>query len=194
MGRHHITGQPRLKIESQKYGQNIRSMPASSMIHFNSMQTTNAIIPTYGIPLPLDMNSSIKPTLHFLPMAENNPAVGWQEADRLQQQKAAQQEATRLQQQTAAQQEATRLQQQSHPIELYSVNIQSFPNDCLSHLNNTKFRSSSGKHRHVSGSRTLPEGSNHRERPILFLFRLERKCEGNPSKRISNSAKRKLGR
>jgi hypothetical protein len=173
-----------------KFGRNIGSLPASAMIQFNSMHISNATIPAYGIPAT-GYEQFYQTYPPFPPRAENNPYVGWQEANRLQQQLAAQQEANRLQQQLvaqqeadrlqlqiaaqqeanrlqqqiAAQQEATQLQRQSQPIELHSVNIQSSQNDRLSHLNNTKFSltsSLSGKHRHDSGSRSY---SAYRQQP-----------------------------
>jgi hypothetical protein len=124
-----------------KYNRNVGSLPATSMIQFNSMQIGNAAIPTHGIPAYGDEQFSVPL------MAGSNPTVDWQEATQQQQQRIALQEATRLQQQIAAQQEAkqhqqqrtaqqkaTQLQEQSQSIELHSVNLQAAQNDRLSQI------------------------------------------------------------
>jgi hypothetical protein len=119
-----------------KYNRNVGSLPATSMIQFNSMQIGNAGIPASG-----------NEFFSFPPMAGNNPTMNWQESTLQQQQRVALQEATRLQQHIAAQQEAmqhqqqrttqhraTQLQEQSQPIELHSVNLQAAQKDRLSKI------------------------------------------------------------
>jgi hypothetical protein len=111
-----------------KYNRNVGSLPATSMIQFNSMQIGNAAIPTHGIPASGDEQFS------FPLMAGSNPTVDWQEATLLQQQIAAQQEAMQHQQQRTAQQKATQLQEQSQSIELHSVNLRAAQYDRLSQI------------------------------------------------------------
>jgi hypothetical protein len=119
-----------------KYNRNVGSLPATSMIQFNSMQIGNAGIPASG-----------NEFFSFPPMAGSNPTVNWQESTLQQQQRVALQEATRLQQHMAAQQKAmqhqqqrttqhraTQLQEQSQPIELHSVNLQAAQKDRLSKI------------------------------------------------------------
>jgi hypothetical protein len=119
-----------------KYNRNVGSLPATSMIQFNSMQIGNAGIPASG-----------NEFFSFPPMAGSNPTMNWQESTLQQQQRVALQEATRLQQHIAAQQEAmqhqqqrttqhraTQLQEQSQPIELHSVNLQAAQKDRLSKI------------------------------------------------------------
>ncbi len=119
-----------------KYNRNVGSLPATSMIQFNSMQIGNAGIPASG-----------NEFFSFPPMAGSNPTMNWQESTLQQQQRVALQEATRLQQHIAAQQKAmqhqqqrttqhraTQQQEQSQPIELHSVNLQAAQNDRLSQI------------------------------------------------------------
>jgi hypothetical protein len=90
-----------------KYNRNVGSLPATSMIQFNSMQIGNAGIPASG-----------NEFFSFPPRAGSNPTVNWQESTLQQQQRVALQEATRLQQHRA-----TQLQEQSQSIGLHSVNL-----------------------------------------------------------------------
>jgi len=101
-----------------KYNRNVGSLPATSMIQFNSMQIGNAGIPASG-----------NEFFSFPPRAGSNPTVNWQESTLQQQQRVALQEATRLQQHRA-----TQLQEQSQPIELHSVNLQAAQKDRLSKI------------------------------------------------------------
>jgi hypothetical protein len=101
-----------------KYNRNVGSLPATSMIQFNSMQIGNAGIPASG-----------NEFFSFPPRAGSNPTVNWQESTLQQQQRVALQEATRLQQHRA-----TQLQEQSQSIGLHSVNLQAAQKDRLSKI------------------------------------------------------------
>jgi hypothetical protein len=106
-----------------KYNRNVGSLPATSMIQFNSMQIGNAGIPASG-----------NEFFSFPPMAGSNPTVNWQESTMQQQQRIALQEAMQHQQQRTTHHRATQLQEQSQSIELHSVNLQAAQKDRLSKI------------------------------------------------------------